>query len=515
VNVNEVEPFRGMLVAAKALMITGGPTTVIEALETMLGPASFEVETTLLFFRPLLTPVTFNEIVHEPLAASVPADKLAEDAPATAVVVPPQVLPSAVGEATTNPAGKLSVNATPVSPKPGFEFCKVNVSVVEPFSGILDAPKTLVIVAGVATVRFADAVLPVPPLVEVTFPVVLVKFPDVVPTTLTAIAQDALADTVPPPKLMLAEPAVAVAVPPQVLLSPFGVATIRPDGSVSVKAAPVRATVLAAGLVSVKVSKDVPFTTIAAGVNTLAIEGGASTATLADAVPPVPPSVDVTAPVVLFFAPAVVPVTFKWKLQLLPAGRVPPDRLITLLPAVAVIVPVPQLPTNPLGVEMIRPAGSVSVNPTPEKLCVALLFWMLKSKSIVPFSGILATGTTPNCLVSAGAEITVRLAFEVFPVPPSIEVTCTLLFATPATVPVTFTVIVHEALVASVPPDRLTEPDPAAAVAIPLQVLFRLLGVATTRVPCVCGNVSVNPMPVRATPALGFVILKVSEVVPF
>jgi hypothetical protein len=36
---------------------------------------------------------------------------------------------------------------------------------------------------------------------------------------------------------------------------------------------------------------------------------------LAEAVPPVPPSVEVTAPVVLFFVPAVVPVTFTEKVQ--------------------------------------------------------------------------------------------------------------------------------------------------------------------------------------------------------
>jgi hypothetical protein len=39
---------------------------------------------------------------------------------------------------------------------------------------MLAAPKLLVIVGGAATVRFAEAVLPVPPLVDVTLPVVLV-----------------------------------------------------------------------------------------------------------------------------------------------------------------------------------------------------------------------------------------------------------------------------------------------------------------------------------------------------
>jgi len=50
----------------------------------------------------------------------------------------------------------------------------VNVSDVVPFSGIVAAPNALVIEGGVATVRLAEAVLPVPPFVEVTLPVVLV-----------------------------------------------------------------------------------------------------------------------------------------------------------------------------------------------------------------------------------------------------------------------------------------------------------------------------------------------------
>ncbi len=55
-----------------------------------------------------------------------------------------------------------------------FGFWMVNVSEVVPFNGMLAAPNALVIDGGVATVKLAEAVLPVPPLVEVTFPVVLV-----------------------------------------------------------------------------------------------------------------------------------------------------------------------------------------------------------------------------------------------------------------------------------------------------------------------------------------------------
>jgi hypothetical protein len=110
-----------------------------------------------------------------------------------------------------------------------------------------------------------------------------------------------LAATVPPASEILPDPAAAVATPPQVFVSPFGVATTIPTGNESVNATPVSATALAAGLVMVKVKDVVPFNGRLPAPKALAIEGGATTLRLADAVPPVPPSVEVTFPVVLFF----------------------------------------------------------------------------------------------------------------------------------------------------------------------------------------------------------------------
>src|SRR4029077_8236117 len=172
-----------------------------------------------------------------------------------------------------------------------------------------------------------------------------------------------------------------------------------PAGSVSVKATPVSATALAAGFVTVKVRVVEPFRGIAAAPKALAMEGGATTLIEAEAVPPVPPSVDVTLPVVLFCVPATVPVTFTENVQELLAGIVPPERLITLVPAVAVIVPAPQVPVRPFGVETTRPAGSVSLKATPLNAVVALLFWMLKVSEVEPFSGMLAA---PKALLIVG-----------------------------------------------------------------------------------------------------------------
>src|ERR1700682_360827 len=91
----------------------------------------------------------------------------------------------------------------------------------------------------------------------------------------------------------------------------------------------------------------------------------ATTVTLAEAVPPVPPSTEVTAPVVLVFVPNVLPVTFALKVHEALAPSVAPVKLTLPDPALAVIVPPPQLPVSPFGVETTRPAGSASVKPTP------------------------------------------------------------------------------------------------------------------------------------------------------
>jgi len=173
VKVNDVEPFNGTLAAPNAFMITGGAVTVILAFDVLPGPLSVAVIWVLLFFTPPVVPVTFAETVHEVLGASVLPESATTLDPAVAVAIPPQVLVRAFGVAMINPAGRLSVNAIPVS---GIVFAAglviVNVRLVEPFNGMLAAPNAFTIVGGVPTVKFAVAVLPVPPLVEETAPVV-------------------------------------------------------------------------------------------------------------------------------------------------------------------------------------------------------------------------------------------------------------------------------------------------------------------------------------------------------
>src|SRR6185437_7403589 len=178
-----------------------------------------------------------------------------------------------------------SVNATPFNVIPVLGFVMVKVSEVVPFSGMLAAPNTFAIDGGVATVRFAVAVLPVPPLVEVTAPVVLVYWPEAAPVTVTLNWHWPLAAIVAPVRAIPVG-AVVVSVPPQTVEVPL--ATVSPVGSVSVNATPVSETALAAGFVMVKVNDVVAFSAMVFGLKTLAIDGGATTWMVAVAVLPVP-----------------------------------------------------------------------------------------------------------------------------------------------------------------------------------------------------------------------------------
>jgi hypothetical protein len=369
-----------------------------------------------LFFTPAVVPVTLTETVQLALAASVPADKLTDPDPATAVAVPPQLLVRFGVDAITRPAGKLSVKAIPFNVTFVLGFWMLNVSEVVPFSGMLAAPNALVIDGGEATVRLAEAVLPVPPLVEVTLPVVLVYCPEAAPVTVTLNWHWLFTAIVAPVNAMPVG-AVVVSVPPQTVADAF--ATVRPVGRVSVNATPVSATVLAAGFVIVNVSDVVAFSAMLDGLNTLAIDGGATTLMLAVAVPPVPPSVEVTALVVLVCVPAAVPVTFTENVQELLAAIVPPLRLIVFVPCVAVTVPAPHVPVSPFGVETTSPAGSVSLKATPVN-GVAFGFVMVKLSEVEPFSGMLAA---PKAFAIVGGATTVMEAFDVLPVPAFVEVT--------------------------------------------------------------------------------------------
>ncbi|HYB76791.1 MAG TPA: hypothetical protein VEE85_01200, partial [Candidatus Bathyarchaeia archaeon] len=140
--------------------------------------------------------------------------------------MPPQ---PGVAEIAVKPAGIVSVKLTPVNVTVLFVLAIVKVRVVLEFSGIVAAPNTLVIEGGATTVMLAEAVPPIPPLLETTLLVVLFSIPALMPVTLTAKVQPAPPASAAPDRLMLVDPAVAVIVPPlQLPVRPLGVATIKP-----------------------------------------------------------------------------------------------------------------------------------------------------------------------------------------------------------------------------------------------------------------------------------------------
>lgn len=172
--------------------------------------------------------------------------------------------------ATFIPVGRLSVNATPVKDTVfSTGLVIVNVNVLTSPRVIVSGVKDLLINGGEMTVNVRDAVLPVPPLVEETFPLVFGYSPPVKEVVPTTTVQLPFAVILPPVRLTVSpEP---VTSPPH--CDPFGGdATVNPAGKVSVKATPVRATEF--GLVIVKVSAEVALAATGLGEKFLLITGG-------------------------------------------------------------------------------------------------------------------------------------------------------------------------------------------------------------------------------------------------
>src|SRR5215472_17592854 len=208
------------------------------------------------------------------------------------------------------------------------------------------------------------------------------------------------------------------------------------------------------------------------------------------------------APVVLLASPSTVPLTSTLTVHEALCATLPPERLITPVPAVAVTVPLQVLVTfgvlDTTSVALPEPplTGNVSLKATPVRSPAAVVFGLLmvKVRVEVPFKGMLTEGL--NALLIVGGATTVRLAVPVLPVPAVASLTVTLLLAAPATVPCTCKDTPQVTPGARVELARETEPEPDVAVATPLQVLLSPLGVATTKVPGAVGRVSVKVIPV-------------------
>jgi hypothetical protein len=150
-------PVEDVLTCFNSDMAGVGAFTRSEAEAVFPVPAVVEVTVTELFLSPAVVPVTFTEIVQDAFAARLNPLKLTVELPATAVMVPPpQVVDWPLGLATTNPAGRLSVNATPLKAVPVFGLVTAKFRTVVPLVRMDERPKALVITGGTAvTVRSA------------------------------------------------------------------------------------------------------------------------------------------------------------------------------------------------------------------------------------------------------------------------------------------------------------------------------------------------------------------------
>src|SRR5713101_753853 len=470
-------------------------------------PVPPSVELTLpvvLSLEPEVVGVTFTLTAHELLAVIPPPLKLMVVSPAAGANVPPHVLLEPGTAATCRPSGKVSLTATPLKAVPVLGLVMVKVRVEVPPTEVLVGEKALLMLGGATTVTLAIAVLPVPPLVEVTLPLVLVYCPAVIPVRVT-LNWHWLLVLLPAPDNVVPVGEVVVSVPPQGVAVPF--ATVRPVGSVSVNPTPVSATGYAAGLVMVNVRAVVPLRAIDEEPNAFAIEGGPSTASVAVLLlPPGPVSFELTAPVVLLFSPTLVPVTFRLTLHDALAAKVPPLRLKLLLPAVPPVKLPPQ-PSIALGTAATcNPLGRLSVNETPVRASVELGLLIVNVRLVDPLSGILVA---PKALEMVSGVATLRLAEAVLPVPPLVEVTLALVLVYgPAAAPVTVTLNWHWLLALMVAPDNAM---PVGLVVVNVPPHTVVVPLATVRP---VGSVSLNATPASATVlAAGLVMVNVRDVV--
>lgn len=292
--------------------------------------------------------------------------------PAGAKVLPVQpVVLATTGLATTKPLGKVSLKFTPVRVVLPDGLAIVMVKVEFALGATIVGEKVFVTVGAAFTVKFADAVNPVPPLVELTVPVVFVTAPIVLSVTLTEIVQFVPGvDVAPPLRFSTVSVGFGVNVPPQLFVTLGTDATLMPAGSASEIATPVSVTpaAFAAGLVMVMVRVEVPLTPMLVGLKAFVTVGGATTVRTAFAVLPVPPLVELTAPVVLDFEPALVAETLTTRVQLPLVASEPPLRLMLPAPCVAVNVPPQPLLLDAGGVATTSPDGNVSVTARP--VCV-------------------------------------------------------------------------------------------------------------------------------------------------
>jgi hypothetical protein len=350
------------------------------------------------------------------------------------------------------------------------------------------------------TVKVSLAVFPIPPFVDITFPLVLLYVPPVPLVTSTTTTHVPLAAIVPPLKLSVVSPPPGANVGvPQFVVVAFGTpATTTSVGRLSVNETPVSATPLF-GFVIVNVSVLVSPARIVSGVNALLILGGSSTtrSSLADTV--LNPKSVCRSPTEIVFVciPAVLLVTSTVIVQP-PAGIVEPLVYpIVEPPATASTVPVHVPPM--FGVAATTTfTGRVSQK---ADVSVATTAFVFPNVSVTVLTSPAAIVSGENSFVTLGAAaVTVRSSLAVPLSGASVLVTTLVVFVTvPGVELVTSTSTVHVPLAAIVPPlkSRVVSPLPGVNAGVP-QFVVLVFGVLATAKPA--GKLSVNATPLRPAP---------------
>jgi len=295
-------------------------------------------------------------------------------------------------------------------------------------------------------------------------------------------------------------PLVAVTVPPQVFPRLTGVANDIPAGRVSLTATPVSVEA-PFGFVRARVRVTAEENMVEPEENDLVRVGAANPLIEADAVVPVPDSLEVIAPVTFVLEPEVVTMMLTLTWQDADVAKLTPDKERT--PLLAVAVP-PQVLFRLAGVAKDIPAGNVSLTATPVKATPALGFVIARVIAIGEDS---PAELEAKDLVIVGGATPVIDALAVAPAPDSVAVIVPVVFVfAPADVTITSTLTWQAARLVNDPPDK--DSTPPVAVAVPPQVLLRLAGVAKD-IPV--GSVSLTATPDSAEP-LGLEMLSVRDV---
>src|SRR5215471_336837 len=256
--------------------------------------------------------------------------------PAVVTRVPLHCDDPGFGVVTTTPVGRVSVNATPVRSPAAVVFGLVIVKLREdiPPLAMVDGVNALLIEGGATTVMVAVLlVLPVPPSLELIVPVVLLCSPAAAPVTGTLkvhVVGLAPCASAPPVKAIMLGLVVVSIPPPHCAVGPE-VATVKPAGSVSVNAIPVRSPpVKLLGLVIVKLRFTSPPSATVEDAKDFWIVGGATTVRVAVLLGTPAPngtsplSIDSGALVAFGFIPAEMLVILTVRVQDAPAAKVPP-----------------------------------------------------------------------------------------------------------------------------------------------------------------------------------------------